>query len=140
MHYFFTLAGTTVSAWFILLFLDEKTLFLSALLFAVLGINKSISKNYYKVFGLWFALSVAPASSIIAQNIFDLSNGFILQTLLSLVFFIGFLHYKPSLIGRLAYSEQTAAHVTSYILSGFAAGILSAALWIVSVKLIIGTE
>ena len=138
MQYFFTLLGITVSAWFILLFLDEKTLFLAALLLAVLSINKSISKKYYVVFALWFALSVAPASSVLAQNLFEISNGFMLQTLLSLVFVLGFLHYKPSLIGRLSRSEKTAAHVIAYILSGFAGGILSATFWLAITKAIIG--
>ena len=136
MQQLFIYVGSVTGAWFILLFLDEKTLFLAALLLAVLSINKSLSSRYYPVFGLWFALSVAPAASIEPQNLLLLSNGFILQTLLSLLFFLGFNHYKPSLIGRLAKGEKTAAHVTAYILSGFASGIVSATLWQVSSTLL----
>lgn len=115
----------------IFLYLDVSTLFLAALLLAVVAFK---TKNRYdildKVSALMFALSVAPAKGVAVVDMSDISNGFLLQTLMSVVAFLYFYLQKPSIIGRL-YNAQNlhAGIVLSSAIAGFAAGISSAAIW-----------
>ena len=113
----------------ILLFLDESTLFLAALLLSVV-VFKTTKKEFDTLVGLWFALSVAPAYGIIPQEITNLANGFLVQVVSSYLFFLLFYYYKPSIIGRLYNnSKGNIGVVIASILCGFAAGIMSSLLW-----------
>jgi phosphatidylglycerophosphatase A len=114
---------------FILLFLGENTLFLAALLLAVLSI-KSTKADLDKMVGIWFSLSVAPAFGVSLNELLFLNNGFILQALVSFIMFLVFYSAKPSVIGRLYQnSKGNMGIMLSGILCGFAAGIVSAFLW-----------
>ncbi len=115
----------------IFLYLDVSTLFLAALLVAVVAFK---TKNRYgildKVSALMFALSVAPAKGVALIDMGDIENGFVVQILLSLVAFLYFYLQKPSIIGRLYTAQNLPAGVVlSSTIAGFAAGITSAALW-----------
>lgn len=112
----------------ILLFFDVETLFLAALLLSLIAIKKE-RRALNTILALWFALSVAPASKIELENLTLLSNGFLIQAVVSLLLFLYFNTKKPSLIGRLHQKNNPAATVSSAVLAGFAAGISSALLW-----------
>lgn len=115
----------------ILIYLDASTLFLAALLLAVIAI-KTLNKGDFldKLVGIWFALSVAPAVGIALSELVDFSNGFLIQSSLSVLFFIYFYKTKPSIIQRLYDNAKPGVGVVaSSAIAGFAAGILSAALW-----------
>lgn len=126
----------------LLIYMDEGTLFLSALLLSVLAIKNINSKvdsdsnfDTHNLFissfiGLWFALSIAPAFSIKLEEITILTNGFLIQALLSFVFFIIFYVTKISIIGRIESGVKGGVGiVVSSLISGAAAGISSASLW-----------
>ena len=126
-----------VSGAALLLFLDASTLFLAALLLAIL--TTKLTKNedvVQQISGLWFALSVAPASKISLEKVTEFSNGFAVMCVLSFVLFLYFYTKKPSVIARL-YNNQTSkfSKVLSAIVAGFAAGIMSAILWQAYLKL-----
>jgi|GEM_PF-2636817 len=115
----------------ILIYLDASTLFLAALLLSIIAI-KTLNKGDFldKLVGMWFALSVSPAVGVNIAEIAGLSNGFLIQALLSFFFFIYFYMTKPSIIQRLYnYEKAGVGVVVSSAIAGFAAGILSAALW-----------
>jgi phosphatidylglycerophosphatase A len=113
----------------ILLFLDVNTLFLAALFLSVLAF-KSTKQDLDKIIGIFFALSVSPAHSIEMGKILVFSNGFLIQSLVSFLFFLFFYHYKPSIIGRLYKNSKGNMGITlSGILCGFSAGIVSSLLW-----------
>lgn len=126
----------------ILIYFDATTLFLATLLIsliAIKGINKyeEESGNHDdqrividELAGMWFALSVAPATSVAFGDIMHLENGFFIQSLLSFVLFRYFDITKPSIIGRLDREAKGGVGVMGDdIVAGFAAGISSAALW-----------
>ena len=118
-----------LSGLLILLYLDESTLFLSALLLSVL-VFKTTKSDFDKIVGTWFALSVAPAFGVNLDTLTHLENGFLVQAILSFILFIAFYTYKPSIIGRLyKNSKANIGILTSAIISGFAAGILSSLTW-----------
>ena len=123
----------------VLIFFDEKTLFLATLLLSVLAIKtikekKDILLNSFV--GLWFALSIAPAFGVEIKDILALENGFLIQALLSFVFFIFFMITKISIIGRMQRSNKGGVGiVASAIIAGAAAGISSSALWQVYLQL-----
>jgi len=115
----------------LLIFLDGSTLFLAALLLAVIAI-KTVNKGAFldKLTGMWFAMSVAPAFGVPLGEVMDLENGFLLQSLLSLLFFLYFYQTKPSVIQKIYENSKAGVGVVvSSAIAGFAAGILSAALW-----------
>lgn len=115
----------------ILIYLDSSTLFLAALLLSIIAI-KTLNKGNIldKLIGVWFALSVAPAVGVSINEISDFSNGFLIQSALSFAFFIYFYKTKPSIIQRLYDNAKAGVGVIiSSAIAGFAAGILSAALW-----------
>ena len=123
----------------ILLYLNEVTLFLSALLLSVVSIRtqKNSFDFVYQTIGVWFALSVAPAIHLPLHEVLDIKNGFLLQALFSFIAFIIVQEKKPSLIGKLYREAKGAiALVGSTILAGFTAGIISAFVWQIILKLI----
>ncbi len=136
-----TLLAAIISL-FILIYLDTNTLFLATVLLSIVAIR---AINRYeesggahhdphividKFAGVGFALSVAPAYGVAVSEITTFSNGFIVQILLSLAFFLYFDKEKHSIIGRL-YKEGKGgiAVVGDDILAGFIAGIVSSLLW-----------
>jgi len=137
--------GTVVSlplGMLILIYFDVTTLFLAASLISILAIKiineyELQSGNHDdqrividELAGMWFALSVAPATTIAANQIFDLQNGFLIQSLLSFVLFRAFDITKPSIIGRIDREAKGGVGVMGDdIIAGFAAGISAAALW-----------
>jgi len=124
---------------FILLYFNEKTLFLATLLIAVISIrtqNKSLD-FLYQTIGMWFALSVAPAMHLPVDELLTLNNGFLLQALFSFIAFIIIQELKPSLIGKLHREAKSAiALVGSSTLAGFTAGVAGAVIWQVSLKIL----
>jgi phosphatidylglycerophosphatase A len=115
----------------ILLYLDASTLFLAALLLAVIAVKTRNKGDFLdKLTGLWFALSVSPAVGVQIDELANFTNGFLIQSLLSFAFFLYFYTSKPSVIQRLYDNAKTGAGVIiSSTIAGFAAGILSAVLW-----------
>ena len=138
-------AGTLVSlplGMLILIYFDAYTLFLATLLISIIAIkeinryekrtkthdDKSIVID--ELAGMWFALSVAPAISVGINEVAILENGFLIQSLLSFVLFRYFDISKPSIIGRIDREVKGGIGVMGDdIIAGFAAGILSAAIW-----------
>jgi len=143
--------GTLVSlplGMLILIYFDETTLFLAATLISIIAIKvineyeeKSGTHDNQKIVidelaGIWFALSIAPATTIAMSELFDWHNGFFIQSLLSFVLFRYFDITKPSIIGRIDREAKGGIGVMGDdIIAGFAAGISSAALWQVWLKL-----
>jgi len=132
----------------ILLYLDPTTLFLAALLISVIsvklinkyeeesGIHDSQNIVIDELAGMWFALSVAPAVGVAPEAVFDLQNGFLVQVILSFILFRYFDITKPSIIGRIDREAPGGVGVMGDdIIAGFAAGISSAALWQIYLKL-----
>jgi len=120
----------------VLIYFNETTLFLVALLLSIIFVRKigltnevkDVQSITDKVVGMLFALSVAPALSV--TDILDFTNGFLIQALLSFTFFLLILKKQPSIIGRISREAKGAiALLGDDILAGFAAGILSSALW-----------
>ncbi len=124
----------------IILTMDNYTLFLAAIVITLMGIdavnkyeaeggehdNKHIVID--ELAGMWIALSIAPAYPV--DNIWDLQNGFLVQTLLSFLLFRYFDITKPSIIGRLDRNAKGGIGVMlDDVVAGFAAGISSAVLW-----------
>jgi phosphatidylglycerophosphatase A len=137
--------GTLVSLPFgiaILVYFDVTTLFLAASLISIIAIKiinqyEEQSGNHDdqrivvdELAGMWFALSVAPATTVALSAVLDLQNGFLIQSLLSFVLFRAFDITKPSIIGRIDREAKGGVGVMGDdIIAGFAAGILSAAMW-----------
>ncbi len=143
--------GTLVSlplGMLILIYFDATTLFLAAMLISIMAIKvineyeeKSGTHDNQKIVidelaGIWFALSVAPATTIAMSELFEWHNGFFIQSLLSFVLFRYFDITKPSIIGRIDRETKGGIGVMGDdIIAGFAAGISSAALWQIWLKL-----
>ena len=132
----------------ILIYFDERTLFLATLLLSILAIktinnkinidasfnSKGVVINSFV--GLWFALSIAPAFGISLKELLNLENGFLIQALLSFIFFIFFMITKISVIGRMEKNIKGGVGIiASAIIAGAAAGVSSSALWQVYVQL-----
>ncbi|MCF6329955.1 MAG: phosphatidylglycerophosphatase A [Sulfurimonas sp.] len=137
--------GTLVSlplGMLILIYYGAETLFLVTLLITAIAI-KEINRYEKKsnihddkrivideLVGMWFALSVAPAISINMDEIANLENGFLIQSILSFFLFRYFDIKKPSIIGRIDREAKGGVGVVGDdIIAGFAAGILSAVIW-----------
>lgn len=124
---------------FVLVYFNEKTLFLATLLVAVISIrtqNKSLDFLYQTV-GMWFALSVAPAMHLPLDELLTIENGFLLQALFSFIAFIIIEQIKPSLIGKLHREAKSAISlVGSSTLAGITAGVVSALIWQISLKIL----
>lgn len=126
----------------VLMYLGAQTLFLAALLISIVAVKEI---NTYEtqsgthddkrivideLAGMWFALSIAPAISITIDDIGELQNGFLVQSVLSFLLFRYFDITKPSIIGRIDREAKGGIGVMGDdIIAGFAAGISSAALW-----------
>ena len=132
-----------------LIYFDEGTLFLVTLLLSILAIkniNSKIdkekdfeSKNVVinSFVGLLFALSISPAFGVSVDKITLLSNGFLIQALLSFIFFILFMITKISAIGRTERNIKGGVGViASALIAGAAAGVSSSALWQVYIQLL----
>lgn len=126
----------------ILIYFGASTLFLATLLISVIAIkainNYEMSSGTHdnqqividELAGMWFALSVAPAMQVGFDQILSLENGFLIQILLSFVFFRYFDITKPSIIGKIDREAKGGIGVMGDdIIAGFAAGISSALLW-----------
>lgn len=125
-----------------LTYFNAQTLFLASLLITVIAI-KSINKYEEKsgihddkrivideLAGMWFALSIAPAITVNINEISDFQNGFLVQSILSFVFFRYFDITKPSIIGRIDKQVEGGMGVMGDdVVAGFVAGILSALSW-----------
>jgi len=126
----------------ILAYGGSQTLFLASILITVIAI-KSI--NQYErttnthddkrivideLAGMWIALSIAPGITMPLEYIGDFKNGFLLQSILSFLLFRYFDITKPSIIGRIDKKVKGGIGVMGDdVIAGFAAGILTAALW-----------
>ena len=120
----------------ILIYFNETTLFLAALLLSIIYVRKiGLTDNLKvenrlldKTIGVLFALTVSPAIS--TDMPLDISNGFLLQAILSTIFFFLIIKKQPSLIGRISREAKGAIAVLGDdILAGFSAGIVSSLLW-----------
>jgi phosphatidylglycerophosphatase A len=133
---------------FLLISLDEGTLFLATLLVAVVAIkiihakidaNATFDTSTLMInitTGLWFALSIAPAFGVNQEDILILSNGFLIQTLLSFVLFIIFYKSDISIIGKIKVKVKGGVGIiVSALIAGAAAGISASSLWQVYLNL-----
>jgi len=137
--------GTLVSlplGMLILIYFDVNTLFLATLLISIIAIKvintyEQESGNHDdsrividELAGMWLALSIAPAFGVALNEVGELSNGFLIQSLLAFVLFRYFDITKPSIIGRIDREAQGGVGVMGDdIIAGVAAGILTAVLW-----------
>ena len=86
---------------------------------------------------MWFALSVAPAMHLPLDELLTIENGFLLQALFSFIAFIIIEQIKPSLIGKLhREAKSPIALVGSSTLAGITAGVVSALIWQISLKIL----
>ncbi|MDQ7068144.1 MAG: phosphatidylglycerophosphatase A [Sulfurimonas sp.] len=126
----------------ILIYFDTNTLFLATVLItliAIKAINKyeEASKTHDsqnividELVGMWLALSIAPAVGVTMNEVTQLENGFLIQSLLAFVLFRYFDITKPSIIGRIDREAKGGVGVMGDdIIAGVAAGISTAALW-----------
>ncbi|MEA1893484.1 MAG: phosphatidylglycerophosphatase A [Campylobacterota bacterium] len=137
--------GTLVSlplGMLILIYFDAQTLFLATTLISIIAI-KSINRYEEhsgihddkrividELAGMWFALSIAPAISIGIDDITQLENGFLIQSLIAFVLFRYFDITKPSIIGRIDRETKGGIGVMGDdIIAGFAAGISTSLVW-----------
>ncbi len=137
--------GTIVSlplGMLVLIYFSAETLFMATILITAIAIREI---NKYEeisgihddkrivideLAGMWFALSVAPAISVNMNEVTSLENGFLVQSILSFIFFRYFDITKPSIIGRLDREAKGGIGVMGDdVVAGFAAGILSAVIW-----------
>jgi len=126
----------------ILIYFGGQTLFLAALLISIIAI-KAIDKYEKKsathdsshivideLAGMWFALSISPSNGMPLSEITNWQNGFLIQSIMAFILFRYFDITKPSIIGRIDKETKGGLGVMGDdIIAGFAAGILSAAIW-----------
>jgi len=138
-------AGSFVSLIFgvlILIFLGEETLFYATMLAMIAGVKmidayeaKSHSHDDKRIVidelvGMWLALAIAPGIKIDPQTLLHVSNGLLIQIIMSFIFFRIYDIKKPSYIGRIDRDVQGGLGVMGDdVLAGIAAGITSALLW-----------
>ncbi len=85
--------------------------------------------------GMLIALSVAPGVVVPLSHLFDIKNGFLIQSILSFILFRYFDITKPSIIGRIDRDAKGGIGVMGDdIIAGFAAGILTAIIWQLVIK------
>jgi phosphatidylglycerophosphatase A len=124
----------------IIQYMDNYTLFLAAMFITVMAIDiinkyeeETSSHDDKRIVidelaGMWIAMSIAPSFAV--NDIFDLSNGFLIQTILSFLLFRYFDITKPSIIGRIDKGAKGGVGVMlDDVIAGFAAGISSAVIW-----------
>ena len=145
-------AGSLLSLIFgvlILIFLGEETLFYATLLAIVAGIKmidsyeaKSNSHDDKRIVidelvGMWLALAIAPGIKIDPDTLLHVSNGVLIQIILSFVLFRIYDIKKPSYIGRIDRDVKGGLGVMGDdILAGIAAGISTAIIWQVWLKVL----
>ena len=137
--------GTLVSlplGMLILIYFGSYTLFLATLLISIIAIREinkyeertSIHDDKRIVIdelaGMWFALSVAPAISVSTNEVMNLENGFLIQSIIAFVLFRYFDITKPSIIGRIDRETKGGIGVMGDdIIAGFLAGITTSIIW-----------
>ncbi len=126
----------------ILVTLGEQTLFYAAILAGIAGV-KAIDVYEQKsgihddkrivideLVGMWLALAIAPGVSVTCSTLLYVSNGELVQIVLSFILFRVYDIKKPSYIGRIDRDVKGGLGVMGDdILAGIAAGITSALLW-----------
>lgn len=86
--------------------------------------------------GMWLALSIAPGIMLGFDEILSYENGFLIQAVLAFVFFRFFDIKKPSVIGKIDKKVSGGIGVMGDdIVAGFAAGISTALVWQIILKL-----
>lgn len=142
--------GTIVSLPFgvaILAYFGPQTLFLAAMLMTLAGI-KAIDRYENdsgihddkrividELSGMWIALSIAPALAFGVDELLVWENGIALQIILSFLFFRIYDIKKPSIIGRIDREAKGGIGVMGDdVIAGFAAGISSALVWQLALK------
>lgn len=131
----------------VLIFLGPQTLFLLTLLITLIAIKNidryelqsGIHDNQKIVIdelaGMWFALSIAPGIMFSLGDIAQWNNGIAFQIAVSFIFFRLYDIKKPSIIGRIDRNVKGGWGVMGDdIIAGFAAGISSALLWQLCLK------
>ncbi|MEA3373267.1 MAG: phosphatidylglycerophosphatase A [Campylobacterota bacterium] len=133
----------------ILALLGPQTLFLAALLATVAGIkmvdlyeaqsgihdDKRIVLD--ELAGMWIALSIAPAVMFTSSELFAWENGIAIQIILSFILFRIYDIKKPSIIGRIDRETKGGMGVMGDdVIAGFAAGITTAIIWQIILKLL----
>ncbi len=126
----------------ILIYLGEETLFYAALLAMLAGV-KMIDSYEAKtrthddkrivideLVGMWLALAIAPGIQVQVDTLLHVSNGTLVQIILSFILFRIYDIKKPSYIGRIDRNIKGGIGVMGDdVLAGIAAGISSAILW-----------
>lgn len=143
--------GTLVSLPFgvaILMFFGSQTLFMLTILITLIAV-KSIDKHEAfnethddsrividELVGMWLALAIAPGVIFGVNDLVNIDNGLAVQIVLSFIFFRIYDIKKPSVIGRIDREAKGGWGVMGDdILAGIAAGISSALLWQIFIKL-----
>ena len=112
-----------------LIYFDEGTLLLGTLLLAIIATKvKGKTLTLSILAGVGFALSIAPSVGVEINEIINLQNGFLVQTICSVLLFIAFYISKISIIGRITKAGSIGI-VASSMLSGAAGGISSSLTW-----------
>ncbi|MDF1877271.1 phosphatidylglycerophosphatase A [Sulfurimonas sp. SAG-AH-194-L11] len=112
-----------------LIYFDDGTLLLGTLLLAIIATKVKERTLTLSIFaGVGFALSIAPSVGVEMNTILNLQNGFLVQTISSLLFFVAFYMSKISIIGRITKAGSIGV-VASSMISGAAGGISSSLLW-----------
>ena len=126
----------------LLAYLGPQTLFLAAIFLTLVGVKavekyqKSVETHndsrivIDKLVGMWLALSIAPGIFTPLSELSILSNGMLIQILLSFALFRYFDIKKPSIIGRID-REAPGGYGVMFgdVLAGVAAGITVAIVW-----------
>ena len=132
----------------ILLYFGPQTLFLAALLITLIAIKsintyEAASNNHDdqrividELVGLWFAISIAPGIGFDMATLMQWNNGIAVQIALSFLFFRIYDIKKPSIIGRIDREAKGGLGVMGDdIIAGFAAGITTAIVWQIFLKI-----
>ena len=126
----------------ILMTLGEQTLFYATILMAIAGV-KAIDTYELKsgihddkrivideLVGMWLALAIAPGIALSSESLLHVSNGGLIQVVLSFVLFRVYDIKKPSYIGRIDRNVKGGLGVMGDdVLAGVAAGISAALIW-----------
>jgi phosphatidylglycerophosphatase A len=133
----------------LLMFFGSQTLFMLSILItliAIKGIDKheATSEDHDdsrividELVGMWIALAIAPGIMFHCNDLGVWSNGLAVQIVLSFIFFRLYDIKKPSIIGRIDRETKGGLGVMGDdILAGFAAGITTAIVWQLILKMI----
>ena len=138
-------AGTIVAlplGVLLLAYMGPQTLFMAAILLTLVGV-KAVDAHEKKVkthddgrividelVGMWLALAIAPGIYTPLAELTTLSNGMLIQIILSFILFRVYDIKKPSIIGRID-REAPGGYGVMFddVLAGIAAGITTAIIW-----------